>query len=203
MPCNGVTITTAQVNGNLFKHLTSGENQTRLKEWLQTQGATVKVFNGYQSVFVRLGSVDFIIDGEDIRVRSSTRDYDKDAVDKVLGLLQLYSAMLAQSDVIKSFTDMQLEPRDFKTLPGGTVEVRINLSAAPSAPNMIYRETARVQIALDGQMKLITENGAYEVGKKKLDLLLGTLAGQMNVVPSGEYETHRHDNDREQQRLSW
>lgn len=209
MPCNGVVVTIAKISAGLVRHLRENpENLTRLGTWLREQTSfdilidllyrEVLIWcSGYFSARLRVTdeTIELISDGA---ARAAI-----ERIETVMAYVQMYAGMLAQTEVVAALRDLGGEPRDLVQYEDGSIEVRINLSDQPARANSLYRETARVRIWLDGSMRLVTEDGAYEAGKRKLELLLGLLGGRVSLTTSGEYESHRHDLTQEQLRIAW
>jgi hypothetical protein len=201
---------------DLGEFFSSRENQTALLKFLQSQGLETHSWwkmsgtaNGHS---IAIGSLwtGVGFNASEISIRDEEKQHPgnaynrwKSQVDKAYGLSFMFVGQQIQAGIIKTLADAGLNPRDFKQLEGAAIEIRADLSPTPAQVNTLLKETVRVQVALDGTTRLITENGTVEVGKKKLQLfmaLLGQRSG-MTVTPSGEFESHRHDEDQVRQRL--
>ena len=208
MPCRGICVTSAQLYFDVEEYFSSLEHREQFAAWLRNNGIPARNWwatRGQRMTAWALGiksdwcGLAFV--GNEIRVsneRDSLFKRDEAVIDRAYQLAQIYVGQLAQVQIITALTDMQLNPRDMQQQPDGSVTVRINLSATEVS-------TARLTIALDGSVKLITEGDTFEAGKRRLMLLLDQLAAQMRIEPSQEYETHRHTEQYEplyqQQRL--
>lgn len=209
MPCNGVTVTKASlpIFEQLHRYLKQdkhGDHRRNFIQWMAEQGVEVSTESfSDKVVLVYVRGMDYVIRVYTDRIDVREYELGHKVDDRVIQLLTIYSGMVAQANIVSELDQMGLGPRDFKEHPDGSIEVCIDLSSAPSVPNMVYRETARVRISLEGQVTLVTENGAYDAGKRKLDLLTGILKNNIGLVPSGEYESHRHDHQQEQLSIQW
>lgn len=210
MPCHGVSVTSAQVTMDLGAFFSDVRNQDALTAYLEGQGLHTRrwwhMARGGWSVAISTLYAGVGFSGSDISIEDEgPYENFKEPIDRAYGLSYLFVGQQIQANIIKTLADAGLNPRDLKQLEGGTVEVRSDLSPTPAQVNTLLKETVRVQISLDGSTRLITENGTVEVGKKKLEIfmaLLGQRSG-MTVTPSGEFETHRHDEAMERQQIQW
>lgn len=208
-PCHGVAVTTAQVSMDLGEFFEDLQHQAALAEFLQNQGVETRSWwhmqrggwsIGIHSLYAGVGFSGTNISIED----EGPYQKLKDKIDRAYGLCFLFVGQQIQANIIGTLDEADLNPRDFKQLEDGAIEVRADLSPTPTTANTLLKETVRVQISLDGSTRLITENGTFETGKKKLRLfqaILGQRSG-MTVTPSNEFETHRHDEDQVRQQLA-
>ncbi|HML21853.1 MAG TPA: hypothetical protein PKD09_09405 [Aggregatilinea sp.] len=207
MTCNGVVVTRATLAlDDLDKHLESEALRNVLTEMLAAQGIEVQwskwTFSGWKFRF-NDAYIEFSFNGGEVKVTDQNYGQEqakpgmKARIEKTQQVIALFAGQVMQGQAVKSFQAMGMNPRDVKALPDGALEFRIDLSAAPSHPNSLLRETARIQVGLDGVMKTITEDGGFDAGKKKLELILGMFGQQsgLNVTPSNEFESHRHEQD--------
>jgi len=200
-PCNGLAVTTAHINFNVGEHFQVPANREQFRAFLAEQGINVKGWwplSKKRGQALGIGSdwTGLAFDQYEIKVSDENSEiFERTGAEcgRAYGLAQVYIGQQIQASVVKTLQEMGLEPRDMVMDNAGTLEVRINVG--PGVGAVIYRETARVKIALDGSLTLVTEDGQFEAGKKKLQILLGLLSNQLEnatIEPSNEFESHRH-----------
>lgn len=210
MPCNGIAVTTAQLNIDLAEFFKDTKNREAFVKWLESQGIKVARTHGGccwwnrpNGIALSIGSLwtGLAFVGNEMQISDEGEEHvgggyktNKAQVDNAYGLAQLYIGQQIQAQIIQGLTAMQLSPRDMTALPNGAIEVRVNISAAPAMAMSVLKETALLKIGTDGSMTAVSENGGFDEGKTKLELLLGMLGNQsgLDLAASGEFETHRH-----------
>lgn len=203
MPCNGVAVTQAEILFAVGEYFQNAKHRKAFESWMREQGHVTRSWwrmrnaNGW-ALAIESVNVGVAFVGNEMHI-SDEGDYraNQTAVDKAYAAAQVYVGQLMQVQVLESLKALGLNPRDMTTDRKGTVTVRVSMSAQQNVPGIaLYADTARVSIALDGSMSVVTEDGDFDIGRKKLETLLAAIAGQgVDITPSNEYETHRHDQE--------
>lgn len=212
MPCSGIAITTAEMRFDVERFFANNpKERDRFKAWMREKGIPVTGWFatkgetiptawalGVCTLYNGLAFVGNRIEIRDMETGQYLRKY-KEVTDLAQAFAQVYVGQQMQAQVINACKGLNLNPRDAKVKPNGTLEFRIDLGASAPRPGLItvYKETARLEITIDGRITALTEDGPFDAGRTKLEMLLAVLKGQgINLAPSGKYETHRHDKDK-------
>jgi hypothetical protein len=208
-----VAVTTAVINVDMNKHFQDAKNRASFEQMLQAVGIETrrwwKASNGGWSIAVGTLWVGVNFNGSAISISDEQGDYNdpkyKAQVDAAYVMALRYAGQVAQADIINKLTGMGMPIQAIKQMPNGALDISFLIHEPTQAQQgalFSAQLPVRIQVALDGSIRVFTEDGTQEQGKKLLGLALGALKG-IGVQGSGQFETHRHDDQQLQIKVQW